>query len=388
MTFSQSILKKISTNNTKKPDSPQIIIENPLDDETFVNGIELILSPEFSKKGKLLIEINDIAEFDANDSESFDGYAKFPIPLSKLFKRGHDIRIFAWNGTDTNVIKMSLNTSISKSPEPFNSQAVPLGKDVFNRVVSESEIIIPVDDYLNESVPALLDMQGYKKLILIMSAQNYTGPTVLSGALITDIPNSVDGDLGTFAISASIPIASLPLLQSFDFGSKTTRNIRCKCRASTGLGALEGFLEVSDDDISYSVVDSSIFSSGGPEQTLQSDGDSFRYARFRIEDNSATGTATMIIYEMYDNNFFGGTAEVSFNVLDTASNTFRELISASDIGSITQGQAKVITIGDVINDLALNKFNFALPSTQTGLQLILTVTNGGINTGVSIIRVD
>ena len=81
MTFSKSILKKITTSDTKRPSSAQVIVKNPLDAKTILNGIELILSPEFSKKGKLIIEVNGINVFDEDDSEQFEGYAKYPIPL-------------------------------------------------------------------------------------------------------------------------------------------------------------------------------------------------------------------------------------------------------------------------------------------------------------------
>jgi hypothetical protein len=43
-------------------------------------------------------------------------------------------------------------------------------------------------------------------------------------------------------------------------------------------------------------------------------------------------------------------------------------------------------LGDVINDLASNKFNIILPSTQTNFRIKMIVT-GNLNTGVSILKV-
>jgi len=233
MTFSKSFLEKISTATTAKPDTPQITIPNPLDDNTFVNGIELILSPEFSKKGKLLIEINDVAEFNANDSEQFEGYAKYPIPLAKQFRRGEDIKVYAWNGTDTNQIKMSMNTSISKNLEPFNSQAVPLGKDVFNQVVSESEEIFPFAVYSGVPKTALIDLQGYKKFIVTMSAS--TIPTITEEqasdqsqqGTVEDVLFDFTQTTGstTLAVSGYEETDDYDVLQIIDLGSTRDRSL-------------------------------------------------------------------------------------------------------------------------------------------------------------------
>jgi len=176
MTFSKSILKKITTSDTKRPSSAQVIVKNPLDAKTILNGIELILSPEFSKKGKLIIEVNGINVFDEDDSEQFEGYAKYPIPLGIDFNRSRDIKIFAWNSEDSNTIQVSANMAISETQERFDSQAVPLGKDVFNQIVSEGVEIFPFQVYTNETQTELIDMEGYKKLIVTMSAS--TIPTI------------------------------------------------------------------------------------------------------------------------------------------------------------------------------------------------------------------
>ena len=201
MVFQKTISKTITTSNNKRQSIEDLKIENPLKKDIFVNGIELILAAEFSKKGKLIILLNDVSVFDENDSEALEGYAKFPIPLGKKLKRSFDIKVFAWNGTDTNSIKVSLNLALGEELQPFNSQAVPLGKDVFNQLVSESEVIFSEKGRIVAVYTKLIDLKGYDKIIVTMTAPNpnlppndmTTDQTVTAGALA----DATDGDLTT-----------------------------------------------------------------------------------------------------------------------------------------------------------------------------------------------
>ena len=89
---------------------------------------------------------------------------------------------------------------------------------------------------------------------------------------------------------------------------------------------------------------------------------------------------------MYDGNLLGGTVAISFEVLDTSSNQWIEVISAAQIGAVGIGGTLSKQLGDVINDISNDKFNVSLPSTQTNFRMKLVVT-GNIKTGVSIIKV-
>jgi len=379
MTFSNSILKKISTNDIKKPDSPQVIIENPFDGDIFVNGIELILSPEFSKKGKLIIEINDITEFDAKDSKQFERYTKYPIPLAKKFRAGHEIKIFAWNGTDTNTIKMSLNTSLSKESQPFNSQAVPMNITDLNNVVSGIDDIFTQQNYEDETQTSLIDMEGFKKLVLIIGGSNVATPTVLIGE-----SNIADADLGTF-MSASNPL-SKTVIGSVDFGSIASRVPTAKVGYVTSDDYdTIAYLEVSDDNSSWVEVDSQSIGSTS-DVTMTGSEQSYRYSRvqFLAVPSGDPSGQTVRIYEIYDSNALGGSAVISFEVL-LGDSTWVELISATDIGTITEGNSLTKTIGDVIND-GTNKFNYSLPSTQNRFRIKMIIT-GTLNIGLSVMKV-
>lgn len=383
MVFQKSITKSIDTTDTKKPNSPQITIKNPLDKETFVNGIELILEPEFSKKGKLVIMINDISVFDENDSSGFAGYSKFPIPLNKSLKRSNDIKIFAWNGEDSNKIEVRMNTSISENAEPFQSQAVPLAKDLFNTVVSESEILFEQRDYSDEEITKLISMGGYKKMNLLISGSGKTPPTLISDTFgFADTAPIVDLDT---ASPTEYKSASTSQQVIVDFGSIASRIPKSKSERQSSLGGSYTVeLFVSDDNISYSLVDS-LTSSGNPIDDLEGSQQSFRYAKL-VYTLISGNTNLVRIYEVFDGVALGGTASISFEILDIASQNWITVINASQIGAITNGGSVSKQLGDVVNDVSNNKFNVLLPSTQTGFRAKMIV-GGNINTGVSIVKV-
>ena len=380
MTFSKSELKKISTNATKKPDSPQIIIDNPFDADIFVNGIELLLSPEFSKKGKLVVEINDIEEFSAKDSEQFKIYAKYPIPLSKVFRAGHDIKIYAWNGSgDTNTLKMSLNTSLSKDPQPFNSQAVPISISDLNNVVSDPVEIFPQANYSNETQTKLIDMEGFKKMLLLISGSNESTPTVLIGT-----SNIADNNLNTK--DNFVTPRPKTVKASVDFGSIVNRLPSAKIGFTQVVNdQAKYYLEVSDDGVIWSQVATTTLSSTTTTK-MSGAAQSFRYLRVQVLHVVVgdPSNPTSQIYELFDSNGTGGTANISFEVLLGISNWI-ELISSSDIGAVASGGSLTKTIGDVIND-GNSRFNYSIPSTQTQFRVKMIVT-GNLNLGLSIMKV-
>lgn len=407
MTFSKSILKKITTNNTKRPDSPQITISNPLDADTIVNGIELILSPEFTKKGKLLIRINDVAVFDENDSEAFFGYAKYPIPLNKTLIRTNDIQIFAWNGTDSNTIEVSLNFFISENVEPFSSQAVPLEQDVFNAVVSQAEQVIIQDDYSGQTITQLIDMAGYKKMILLISSDIITPTIQAEDPDFTNSANTIDqnlltkgscgGERNSVGPSFTIDIGEIRAIE-YDFG-ESVENISVKYEIGKqdliGVSELnlairfyesvDGVIWVEHTEVEYDDV------GAAADFTQNLVGINSRYLKVEFDFVAEVITATRYLvifglYEAYNTDDFGGSAALSFEVLNNNNNSWHELISASNLGSITQGQSITKQVGDVINDLATDKFNVVLPSTQTDFRAKLIIT-GNLNVGVSILKV-
>ncbi len=171
MSFQQTFQKPISTTNTTKPSNPDITINNPLDKKgVFVNLIEIVPDAEFTAKGKIIILVNEIPIFDnSDDSNAFVGIARKVIPLENSeLNRGSfgKIKIFAWNGTDSNTICLVIAVKISESTQTRSYSIIPLTKDFFNIIVSENETIIAFATYFNQKITKLIDMKGYKKFIV------------------------------------------------------------------------------------------------------------------------------------------------------------------------------------------------------------------------------
>ena len=444
MTFSKSILKKITTSETTRPNFPQITIENPLDDDTIINGIELILSAEFSKKGRIRIEINDVPIFDETDSAQFEGYGKYPIPLGKTLRRSETVKIWGWNGDDSNTLEVSANMSISKIPEQFNSQAVPLGKDVFNQVVSESEEIFPFAVYSGVPKTALIDLQGYKKFIVTMSAS--TIPTITEEQALDQSQQGTVEDVffdftqttgsTTLAVSGYEETDDYDVSQIIDLGSTRDRSLTFDEDKQNGfvvgskLWNTAGTDSLSDGSHKRAEIQTvktqtyDVYESDDP--TFVSDVTTLETAVSSVSEPLITTKRYVKIVEHISVSFDhvdidlgsenniggsqpdvtldfdyyklptlftnwldtlsqGGTAALSFEILGSG-NQWIELISSSEFGTITSGNTVIRQIGDVVSQTGADKVGFVLPSTQTAFRAKLTLTNA-IETGVSILKV-
>ena len=75
----------------------------------------------------------------------------------------------------------------------------------------------------------------------------------------------------------------------------------------------------------------------------------------------------------------GGTAYLSIEIKDAFDEWFT-LVSSNELGTITGGTRTIKSFGEALG-------NKALPATQDSLRFVLTVIGGGIETGVSVMRV-
>ena len=75
----------------------------------------------------------------------------------------------------------------------------------------------------------------------------------------------------------------------------------------------------------------------------------------------------------------GGTAYLSIEIKDAFGEWFT-LVTATELGTITEGMRTIKSFGEALR-------NKALPATQDSLRFVLTVIGGGIETGVSVMRV-
>lgn len=384
MTYAESIPKNITTNATQKPNEPQIRIENPLDADIFVNLIEILPDPYFASKGALEIYVNDLPVL-SNKDDVFRQYAKYPLSLGKIFRRGSDIEIFAWNKIDGDEIKCDFNIHLGRDLQSIPSVAIPINiKDRLD-AISLSEVLF-ANQHRAQGVTEtkLLDMKGNKKLILLMSAASYQSPTVLVGDA-----SIVDGNLTTYGPTVFAGVGSPVVAGTVDFGSIATRQPKGRGkRVTNNVGnQYDWKLYVSNDNVNWTLVATADAGDLNSVTDLTGATQSFRYLRLRLEYRSGdTSNCNGQCGELYDGLLFGGQAQISFEVLDAATGQWIPLISASDIDAISQGQATTITIGDVINDVTNKKFNYALPSSQTSFRAKLSITTAAITMGVSIMR--
>lgn len=191
MAFSKQYPSTINTNNTKIPAIADFEIENPLKKTIFCNGVEIISSPEFSRKGVVVIEVNNVVLFDSRKTSAFESVGKLPVSLNAELERDMFVRVYAFNQVDTNSISCTINIFLDEVSKTLDSSLEYLSQDVVNSIVSKSEVLFPFQTYPNINSPFvnLINMEGYKKLIVLLSASS-----------IETIEKIQDATIGTFQI--------------------------------------------------------------------------------------------------------------------------------------------------------------------------------------------
>lgn len=382
MTYEESIVKNITTNRTTRPDVPQTTIRNPIDEDVFVNLIEILPDVEFAQKGKLVILINGSSVIDET-SDSFRQFSKFPIPLGKKLLRNFKVEILAWNGTDTNELKCDFNIHLSSEQKQIPSVATPLTQDQRNAAISNniaSFQLSPRQPNTTESI--LLHLQGYRKILILISSSTANLPTPIVGN-----GNIADGDLLTMGTEEQVTdTVNFAHAQTVDFGSIANRLAAAKFRVSQDFGAtVTPRLETSDDGAAWAVAITGGGVSGvGDYYLADTIIRSFRFLRVTFK-RTGINAIYRRVYEVYDKNTVGGTGSLSFEVLDTESGEWIEYVSASEIGSITGGGSLKKLIGDVTEE-GTDRFNRSLPQTQSRFRVKYSIdNNGALTNSISIL---
>jgi len=391
--------KQISVSNSSKPDRPSLTITNPEDKIQFVNLIEIIPSPEFTRKGKMIILMNGITIFNnTNDTDTFLNLATKPITINnKELKRGSSgkVEFFVWNGTDSNSLDVNVNVKITNDINDNTGFSNAIAIETVNRLVSKNIVLFENAVYLTSESPytTLLDLKGYQRFWLQMSAQNYVAPSISDELLWTHANNySIDGDLATTNkdSSSASGLGGDTHYLVYDFGDIDTRvakaSIQYHAGISGGIGTsvLTVNLYVSTDGITWgSIIDTVTQTGTGATTTqdtiLSAPSQSLRYVKVEyvwtrtLNVNNANNVG---VYEVYDNNQIGGTASISFELKD-AQNNWAEIIPSSEFGTVTDGNSIAVQIGDTLTK------KYALPSTQTNFRAKLSLTGGGLSTAVS-----
>jgi len=392
MTFSKQVPATIETQNRKIPDIPDFSFTNPLKKNMFVNGIEIINTPEFSRKGVIIIAVDNNILFDSRDTDGFSNVAFMPINLNAVFERDRIVTVSAFNQVDDNKIKVTINVFVDEVERTLSSALQYFSQDVVNTIVSDvDDVIFPKQARPVGTFTQLIDMKGYKKLIVTISGQDpdleFATPTITNAFFInpTNLSNVVDGDLASQTGQFTVNLAITPVGEiKTDSGANTTKDLKAKINHLVGGGSAGNVeLSTSPDDIVYTVKATASTTSTFP-QTITLDGTlhSFRFVKLKF--TCTLGVYNGNIFEIYDANKIGGTAAISLETKDALGN-WSLFIAASEFGTVSTGTPVTQQVGD--NNLSVTGKTYGLPSTQTSFRAKYTITNGGIENSVSVIKV-
>lgn len=234
----------------------------------------------------------------------------------------------------------------------------------------------------------LIDMEDYTNLDIFIETFAYTPPTVLFGGAGT-----ADGNLttpGTIASIASTDTGDGKLVGKVDWGSIALRTPKARVNRITAVVSVrhDAQLWVSDDDISYSLVDN-LATTTASAYTVNLTGaqQSFRYARVTVAYVSGnTSNINWDVSEIFDGDIFGGTVDISLQLKNADSGEWLDIVTSAMIGTTTDGPAVHGSVGRDGETLAGFVKNFNLPKTQTDLRMRLQVTSAGSVTSVSILK--
>jgi len=432
--------ERIDTSDIKIPSSPQFKLRNPQRKTMFVVLINILADPEFSQKGEIVIKIGGNVVFFTKKTP-IKNYSMFPIKLNEELLDQKYLEIFAWNGIDTNKIGFDFDISLADTPEQVQVSAIPLGKDVLNKVISRSEELFPFNIYTDKTQTALLKMDGQEHLLLTMSGSTIP-PVVEQTPADTSSLTPTTGLLFDYTqTSNSFSVSSLPnvgslgdiydVFQVVDLGRSVPQKLNFtvdkqltkvvksvthydSCSDSLCDGGFQErhinqnkvvtFDVDESDDPTFTTgvtnIETGVSDVSNPLDTTK------RYLRITehitttymneigsntgFQNNNGHGQADQdgnftpvktpsIFTNWLDTLSVGGQAEVSLEILGSGSQWF-ELVSSSELGLVTAGSKILVEIGDTL----IKKHR--IPSTQTNLRAKLTVTNS-IQTGVSILKV-
>lgn len=328
----------------------------------------MIPDAAFQLKGMLEITLNNARLFFSKQVGFFARYRKFVVPMNfRQIDRQGKLRFYIWNGLG------------DSSPISLNGTVIISDKDIDLSTSSDASTVpagSPTTTIFNYILRAIgvytqnIDLSGYKKINLLIAAASYVAPisiTPFGNQSSSNLAKIIDGDLTTAGnIQNNVLMTSVGVV--VDYGSPRNGIAAVTLGAQTG-GTATTKLEVSLDNISY------IAASGG----LQN----FRYIKWTLTGTSGVQSTSQDIDEIYDSSVFGGQAKISFEALEPSSGQWIEVISAAQIGAVSQGKSVSVQLGDT---MALVNLNAILASDYAGIRMKLTIINGGMQTAVSIQR--
>lgn len=395
MTFSETFLERIESNKTERQTLPDYELVNPLDAEVFVTGIVLVPDSYFQLKGKAIVTINGTVVFDEQDSEAFKDVEEMPIALTqKILGRSQKIQVWIWNAEDSDTVALTVNAKLSENQDETFASVKAVNSKTQKDNVSLIETPFPLQNRAAGSYPYLLDMKGYKKLIVMITRGE---PANLPLFVASTFPagstaRTIDGLLGTDGVTRNGAGSSEFVA---DWLTQAPRKITLRAQHGAGggdgcTGSVTYDIWGSNDGVNWgSPILTQGFSVGLTVQTvtLLVPEYSFRYYKFRITTTtSGSCTSSSTVYEFFDRDSLGGTGQLSFQVLNAAGR-WGTLIPSSEFGTVSdETQDITAQVGDVTT-ISVSGKTHNLPSTQTHFRILYVVSNFGLTNSVQILRV-
>ena len=126
MVFSKQFPKSLTTSNTSIPDEPDFTVTNPLKENIFCNGVEVVCTPEFTRKGVMIIKVDGVTHYDSRNTSGFIRIGKMPITLNAEIKRDVKVEIFIFNQVDSNNIGCNVTVFLSLESKQLDSKGIQI----------------------------------------------------------------------------------------------------------------------------------------------------------------------------------------------------------------------------------------------------------------------
>ncbi|QMU53522.1 MAG: hypothetical protein GKS07_10940 [Nitrosopumilus sp.] len=108
--YGKPVLKRAVTTSSSRPDTPSIIIENPLDRDIRIFSISMIADDSFKTNGRAEILINDVSYLDEESAATFTNVNEINIPIppeGELLRAGHSIEFKIRNNDNTTSVALT-----------------------------------------------------------------------------------------------------------------------------------------------------------------------------------------------------------------------------------------------------------------------------------------
>lgn len=159
MTFQQTFSKKITSSATKKPETPDYSIENPLAKDIYVSTIQCLLDTHFSAYGIITVLINGIVILKPDDIGTYAKSKTLSIPLqNQILKRNEKVEIFIWSGQAGQTVSLSASIVLSEDPNSNVIPETPLSTNELNQEISDTYVDSQTQhtiDSLNKMISAI-----------------------------------------------------------------------------------------------------------------------------------------------------------------------------------------------------------------------------------------